>query len=81
MTESSKRGLLAAYRRLLRPLIRILIRNGVVFEEFQEVARRAYVDVALNYTDIEGQQNDLEKIAALTGLASEEVDGDPGTGT
>jgi hypothetical protein len=73
MTESSKRGLIAAYRRLLRPLVRILIRNGVVFDEFQEAARRAYVDVALTHTSSEGQQNDLEKIAALTGLANEEV--------
>ncbi len=73
MTESPKRGLLAAYRRLLRPLVRILIRNGVVFEEFQEVARRAYVDVALKDTAIAGQQGDLEQVTALTGLAHEEV--------
>jgi Family of unknown function (DUF6502) len=74
MTESSKRGLLAAYRRLLRPLIRILIRNGIVFEEFQEVARRTYVDVALNDTQTDGQEAiDLGQVAALTGLASEEV--------
>jgi len=73
MTESSKRGLLAAYRRLLRPLIRILIRNGVVFEEFQEVARRAYIDVALNGMRIDGQENDLGQVTALTGLTNEEV--------
>jgi hypothetical protein len=73
MTESPKRGLLAAYRRLLRPLVRILIRNGVVFEQFQEVARRAYVDVALKESAIDGMPIDPEKIAALTGLAGEEV--------
>ena len=73
MTESPKRGLLAAYRRLLRPLIRILIRNGVVFDEFQEVAKRAYVDVALKDSAADGNQVDLESVAALTGLAGEEV--------
>lgn len=73
MTESPKRGLLAAYRRLLRPLVRILIRNGVVFEEFQEVARRAFVDVALKDTQATEQATDYERIAALTGLDRTEI--------
>jgi len=41
-----KQGLLAAYRRLMRPLVRILIRNGVAYGEFAEIAKEVYIDVA-----------------------------------
>ena len=36
-----------AYRRLLNPLIRILIRNGVTATEATDLVRRAYVDALL----------------------------------
>ena len=38
--------LYAAIARLLEPLVRLLIRNGVSFPVFSEIARRAYVNVA-----------------------------------
>jgi hypothetical protein len=70
MVESPKRGLLAAYRRLLSPLVRILIRNGVDFEEFTEVAKRAYVDVASKDS---GKTSGQKRISVLTGLSEEEI--------
>ena len=70
MVESPKRGLLAAYRRLLGPLVRILIRNGVDFEEFTEVAKRAYADVASKDS---GKKSGQKRISVLTGLSEQEV--------
>ena len=70
MVESPKRGLLAAYRRLLSPLVRILIRNGVDFEDFTEVAKRAYVDVASKDS---GRKSGQKRISVLTGLSEQEV--------
>ena len=46
MPQSVKHNLLAAFRHLLRPLIRIAIRNGVMVSEFIEVVQDAYVNVA-----------------------------------
>lgn len=73
MDESPKRGLLAAYGRLLRPLIRILIRNGVTFGEFTEVAKHAYVEVAERDFSVPNKQITQSRISALTGLPRGEV--------
>ncbi|MDP6695314.1 MAG: DUF6502 family protein [Gammaproteobacteria bacterium] len=73
MDESPKRGLLAAYSRLLGPLIRILIRNGVTFEEFAEVAKHSFVKVALEDFEAEGQEDSDNRVAALTGLSRVEI--------
>jgi hypothetical protein len=74
MDESPKRGLLAAYARLLGPLIRILIRNGVSFGEFSEVARQAYVEVASRDFKVGEAKPSQSRLAILTGLASDEAE-------
>jgi len=39
--------LLETYRRVLRPLVRILVRTGVRYDEFLELIRRIYVESAV----------------------------------
>jgi hypothetical protein len=73
MNESPKRGLLAAYGRLLGPLIRILIRNGVQFHEFSEIAKKTYVEVALKDFGVGKMQSPESRQVALTGLTEVEV--------
>jgi hypothetical protein len=73
MDDSPKRGLLAAYGRLLRPLIRILIRNGVSFGEFANVAKHAYVEVAERDFSVPNKEISHTRISALTGLPRREV--------
>jgi len=46
MSENFKTTLLAAFGRLMKPLVRILLRNGVAYGEFAEVVKRVYVDVS-----------------------------------
>ena len=73
MDESPKRGLLAAYGRLLGPLVRILIRNGVTFGEFAEVAKQTYVAVAAKDFAVTNKEITQTRISALTGLQQGEV--------
>jgi hypothetical protein len=73
MNGSPKRGLLAAYGRLLGPLIRILIRNGVSFGEFAEVAKQAYVEVAAKEFRVGASNSSITRIAVLTGVEAEEA--------
>ncbi len=74
MDESTKRGLLAAYGRLLRPLIRILIRNDVSYSEFAEVAKETFVRVAREKL-VEQEPRDSESLlAAITGMPSGEIE-------
>ena len=47
MSQSLNSALSAAVLRLLRPLVAILIRHGIPYGVFAEVARKAYVDEAI----------------------------------
>jgi hypothetical protein len=44
--QSVKENLLTALRYLLKPLVRLAIKNGVLFPDFNAALRKAYVDVA-----------------------------------
>jgi len=41
-------ALAAAVRRVLQPLVRVLLRHGIAFDDFAEIARRVYVEVGTN---------------------------------
>ena len=73
MDESTKRGLLAAYGRLLRPLVRILIRNEVVYEDFAETAKEAFIHEAQLALGERPNISDSE-IGSLAGLNVDDVE-------
>jgi hypothetical protein len=66
-------ALAAAVSRLLRPLIRTLLRQGMSFNEFSDLARRVYVDVALREFQIPGKKQTISRVSILTGLTRKEV--------
>jgi hypothetical protein len=68
-----KLSVLAAYKRLLRPLVRILIRNAVSFAEFSEVAKDVYVEIAASDFRLPDKNMTQGRIAILTGLTRKEV--------
>jgi hypothetical protein len=73
MTDSVKQGLLAAYRRFMRPLVRILIRHGISISEFNEVLKAVYAEVAENHFSLPGRKQSQSRVAILTGLTRKEV--------
>ncbi len=73
MSESVKQTLLAAYRVLMGPLVRILLRQGISFAEFSEVAKAVYVEVALKDFKVSGRKATRTRIAVMTGLTRKEV--------
>ena len=46
MAEGIKETLLDSFRQLLRPLVRILLRNGVSYSEYSETSKIVFVEVA-----------------------------------
>lgn len=68
-----KLSILAAYKRLLKPLVRILIRNSVSFAEFSEIAKDVYVEVAASDFQLPEKNMTQGRIAILTGLTRKEV--------
>jgi hypothetical protein len=73
MTESLTHGLLAAYRKLLQPLVRILIRHGVSYAELSEILKNVFVEVAERDFRLAERRNSQSRIAILTGLSRKEV--------
>lgn len=63
----------AASRHLLRPVARLLIRLGVPFGDFVEVAKEAWVAVALEDYGLRGRPTNLSRVAMLTGLSRKEA--------
>jgi hypothetical protein len=74
MAQSKHRqALSAAIGHLLRPLVRILLRNNVSHRTFAELAKRVYVEVANTEFGIAGKKQSVSRIAILSGLTRKEV--------
>src|SRR5262245_50900850 len=73
MTDPVRLGLLAAYRKILQPLVRILIRSGISFGETAEVLKTVFVEVAGRDFDLPERKTSLSRIAIITGLTRKEV--------
>lgn len=73
MNEEHLKPLAAAVVRLLRPLVRILLRNGVSYRTFSDLAKWAYVDIAEKEFDIPGRKQSTSRISVITGLSRKEV--------
>lgn len=70
----NKKTLLAlAIIKLLRPLVAILLRNGISYSHFDELVKKSYVDVAFDEFKIPGKKQTISRVAALTGLTRKEV--------
>jgi hypothetical protein len=73
MGDSVKQTLLEAYRVLMGPLVRILLRQGISIAEFSEVIKAVYVEVALKDFKVSGRKATRTRIAVMTGLTRKEV--------
>ncbi len=81
MTETASTTLLdtrelfvRALRRALRPIIRLMIRSGIRYDEFVDAARRAYVESAIRDADKEAPRPTRDQVARQTGIRRELVD-------
>ena len=73
MTDPVRQGLIAAYRKLMGPLVRILIKHGVSYGEFAEVLKNLFVEVAERDFGMPGRKPSQSRVAILRGLSRKEV--------
>lgn len=73
MSENFKRTLLATFKPLMRPLARILLRNGVSYGEFAELLKSIFVDAAKDTLQMPTSKDSVARIAITTGLSRFEV--------
>ncbi|MGO9445716.1 MAG: DUF6502 family protein [Thiobacillaceae bacterium] len=65
--------LIAAVRRVLRPLVRLLLSYSVTYPHFAALLKAAYVDVALQGFALEGKAQSDSRITLLTGIHRQDV--------
>lgn len=73
MGEAAARPIVNACRLWLRPVARWLLRSGITWKEFAELARQAFVDTATEEFGLRGRPTNVSRVALLTGLARREV--------
>ncbi len=73
MEHEASAAIRQATRTLLRPLISFLLRCGLGWPEFGEIARTVYVDVAASEYGLRGRPTNSSRIALLTGIGRKEV--------
>lgn len=72
-SSAQRQVLSAAVWKLLRPLVRILLRSGMPYGVFADLAKRAYVEVATEEFRIPERRQTVSRVAIITGLSRKEV--------
>ena len=73
MRDDIQKQILGAFLVVLKPIARILLRYGIGFREFSEIAKTAFVDVASSDFGLRGRPTNISRVAVMTGLTRKEV--------
>lgn len=73
MNSDLQSRILSALGTCLRPLARVLLRSGISYRQFSEVAKLAFVHEALADKDQRGRIKNISRVAIRTGLSRKEV--------
>ncbi|MCP4904463.1 MAG: hypothetical protein GY910_05740 [bacterium] len=73
MSSSAETALDRAVVTLLRALVRLLLKRGVAYGQFAELAKRAYVETAREDFGVPGRKPSISRVAVLTGLTRKEA--------
>lgn len=73
MSADLTNALSAAVKRLLYPLVRVMLRQGIAFGAFSDLVKQVYVEVAAEEFGLPGRKQTISRIAIITGLTRKEV--------
>lgn len=73
MPDQFSTALVSAVTRLLRPLVRIMLRNGVPCGVLEETVRWVYADIAMREFGLAGKKPSVSRAAVITGLSRKEI--------
>ena len=73
MEMTLNQAISAAVLKLLRPLVRVLLRHGMAYGTFAELARKAYVEEGFDHIAAQGKRPTVSGVSALTGLTRKET--------
>lgn len=73
MAENLKEHVIATVKSLMKPIIMLLLRNGVAYKEFALLCKSIFVEAAAQDYGIRGRPTNVSRIAVLTGIDRKEV--------
>ncbi|RLJ16991.1 hypothetical protein DJ031_16160 [bacterium endosymbiont of Escarpia laminata] len=73
MSNEIQKTLTAAILKLLRPLVRLLLRNGMSYGDFADLSRWVFMDVAEKEFTLPERKQSVSRISVITGLTRKEV--------
>jgi len=73
MQDNIQRQILGAILLVLKPVSRALLRAGVGYREFSEIAKTAFVETATADYGLRGRPTNISRVAVMTGLTRKEV--------
>lgn len=71
--DGTRSFVLQACRAMLRPVVRLLLKSGVVHRDLNALIREVYVEIARTEFGLRGRPTSISRTALLTGLARKEV--------
>ena len=74
LSSDARKQLLYAVRRVLAPIVRLLIRIGIGYQEFADLARGVYLESATRDGIGPAFMPTRERIALMTGLTGQQID-------
>lgn len=73
MSKSLHDRLVRCVTRSLRPLVRILLRAGIGYPQFSELAKLAFVQEVFGEKDTRGRVTNVSRVSVRTGISRKEV--------
>lgn len=73
MNSTLQNRLIQCISSSLRPLVRIMLRSGIGYRQFAELAKLAFVQEASGEKGSRGRQTNLSRVAIRTGISRKEV--------
>jgi len=73
MSNKSDQKLFSSVFKLLRPLVKLLLRHGIPYNVFADMARHAYVDVATEEFTLPGRKQTVSRVSVLTGINRKDI--------
>ena len=71
--DEVKKILNASILKLLRPLVRLLLRNGISYGDFADLSKWVFMDVATKEFGVPGRKQTVSRVSVITGLTRKEV--------
>ena len=73
MSSAIQDRVISATGACLRPIARVLLRCGVSYRQFADMAKEAFIEEALSERDSRGRRANTSRVSVRTGISRKEV--------